>query len=302
MVTPSAEDARRIAALLAAAGLAPGRSIEALTGTGNRTFAVAGKGYEVVVRLPGRDTAALVDRAAEVHNAQRAAELGVAPAVLHDDPVDGAMVMARAPGCVLPGAPVPGRDRALARLGRCLSTLHAGPRFLGRMDPWQKIAAYLGEAGFREPQDEAAFGDLWPRIAELRKRTMLEEQRLVPCHVDPVPANAIDDGRRVVLVDWEYAAMSAPLWDLAYVCVEGALDENEQRALLLGYGGDGDVTLAGLRDWQLVARAVSAAWCMARAALGEVSAWQGEIVNRLAALAANLDDGATLQRGPGDSQ
>ena len=300
-MTPSGKDAERISALLAAAGLTPARSFEALDGTGNRTFVVAGTGYEVVVRLPGRDTAVLVDRVAEAHNAQRAAALGVAPAVIHHDPVDGAMVMARAAGHVLPAGPVAGRDRALERLGRCLFTLHGGPRFLGRMDPWQKIAAYLDTAGLPEPQNEAAFGALWPRVAALRGRTMLEEQHLTPCHVDPVPANAIDDGRRVLLVDWEYAAMSAPLWDLAYVCVEGALDAQEQRALLTGYG-DTAVTVAHLRDWQSVARAVSAAWCMARAALGEASAWQDEIANRLAALAADLDDGATAQPGSGDSQ
>ena len=94
--------------------------------------------------------------------------------------------------------------------------------------------------------------------------------------------------------------MSTPLWDLAYVCVEGALDGGEVAALLQGYG-DPSVTPERLRDWRTVAAVVSAAWCMARVALGDAAQWRGEVANRLAALAADLDDGAA-QHGAGDGQ
>ena len=35
------------------------------------------------------------------------------------------------------------------------------------------------------------------------------------CHNDMLPANVLDDGRRVWIVDWEYAGMGHPLFDLA---------------------------------------------------------------------------------------
>lgn len=288
-------DLERIATLLAAAGMGRTDAVEPLSGTGNRTFAVQGRGFDVIVRLPGHETAALVDREAEAHNAALAAGLGVAPDLIHRDDADGAMVMVRAPGATLADLPAGARLGAVARLGACLARLHRGPAFLGRMDPWQKIATYLDAAG-RDEADAGAFGTLWPGIAALRARTSLDPARLAPCHVDPVPANAIDDGRRVLLIDWEYAAMSDPLWDLAYVCVEGGLERHEECALLAGYG-DTAVSGAALADWKLVAQAVSVAWCMARAASGDAPMWRREVANRLAALAGNLDDAAAAGDG-----
>ncbi len=282
-------DLQRITALVAAAGLGETRGIVPLTGTGNRTFAVTGENFDVVLRLPGDETGALVDRDAEAHNAAVAAEHHVAPAVLYRDVRDGAMVLARAPGAVIAAQPVPGRGGALERLGRCLARLHHGPAFRGRMDPWQKITAYLEAAGLRDGAGEQAFGSLWKPLTALQAQTALRQERLAPCHIDPVPANALDDGSRVLLVDWEYAAMCDPLWDLAYVCVEGALTAAEEEALLRGYGQQ-DIAAGSLRAWKPVARAVSAAWCMARASAGDAAMWRAEVVNRLAALAADLDD------------
>lgn len=300
-MSPAAPDMQRIAALLAAAGLDAAREIVPLAGTGNRTFAVAAGGLNVVVRLPGHDTGTLVDRKAEAHNAALAAELGVAPALLHGDPQDGAMVLARAPGGNIADRACPGRAEALGRMGQCLARLHGGPAFHGRMDPWQKIDGYLAAAGLRDGAEPDAFGPLWPLIGVLRDGTRLREDRLAPCHVDPIPANALDDGRRVLLVDWEYAAMSEPLWDLAYLCVEGALEAAEERALLEGYGA-GAIPVRELDAWKRVTRTVSAAWCMARAAMGDAVLWRDEVANRLAALADDLDDAGAAPGGRGTGQ
>ena len=294
-MTPDAVDRQRIAALLKRTGLGEARAIVPMAGTGNRTFAVSGEGFDVVLRLPGLDTVALVDRAAEAHNAATAASLGIAPGLLHIDPRDGAMVMARAAGKPIP--PAPGRDDALERLGRSLARLHGGPTFAGRMDPWQKTALYLTTAGLAG-NDPAAFAGLWPAIEALRARTRLQEGRLVPCHVDPIPANALDDGACVLLVDWEYAAMSAPQWDLAYVCVEGALEPAEEAALLRGYG-DRAPRAGDLADWKCLADVVSAAWCMARAVAGDTAMWRAEVANRLAVLARRLDHAAAAPGGHG---
>ena len=37
---------------------------------------------------------------------------------------------------------------------------------------------------------------------------------LRPCHNDLLNANFIDDGRRIRIVDWEYAGMGDPFFDL----------------------------------------------------------------------------------------
>lgn len=281
-------DRGRVILLLRDAGFeARDVEVRVLSGTGNRTFAAAWQGGEAIVRLPGSETGALVDRAVERHNLAVASGLGVGPGLLHVDARDGALVMTRVPGSPL-GRVSGGRGPALGRLGATLARLHGGPSFLGLMDPWAKIALYLHEAGIATPDHRDAFGALWPRILRLRDTASLDPRRLAPCHVDPVPENAIDDGARVVLVDWEYAAMSEPLWDLAYACVEGGLDAGEEAALLDAYGL-ARPDRSRLAAWKTVARAVSAAWCMARAVAGDAPWWHSEVAIRLALLAADLD-------------
>ena len=261
-----------------------------LSGTGNRTYRVRCGDGNVIVRLPGGDTAELVDRAAERHNAAVAAGAGLGPALLHLDPDDGAMVSAEVAGTPLPTLAGARRRAAIGRLGEALSRLHRGPDFHGLMDPWQKLELYLSIAGHAHPGAEAASGPLWRRLGPLRLSASLAPGRLVPCHVDPVPDNVIDTGTAVVLVDWEYAAMSEPLWDLSYASIEGSFDAAEEGALFEGYGTR-QIGPERLADWKLAVRTVSAAWCMARAARAgrDAPKWRAETVERLAEIAAALD-------------
>src|SRR5438477_250803 len=47
--------------------------------------------------------------------------------------------------------------------------------------------------------------------------------RPVLCHNDLLPANLIEDGRRLWLVDWEYGGVGHPLFDLANASANAAM-------------------------------------------------------------------------------
>src|SRR5581483_3768020 len=79
--------------------------------------------------------------------------------------------------------------------------------------PFQTVRTYAQTAarlGAGMPHDVAAILEdargLSRRIAPFRP---------VLCHNDLLSANLIDDGRRLWLVDWEYAGIGHPLFDLA---------------------------------------------------------------------------------------
>ncbi len=57
-----------------------------------------------------------------------------------------------------------------------------------------------------------------------------------PCHNDLLAANFIR-GERLWIVDWEYAGMGDPAFDLANFAVNNGLDELGDRTLLDAYGG-----------------------------------------------------------------
>ena len=58
----------------------------------------------------------------------------------------------------------------------------------------------------------------------------------VPCHNDLLTANFLDDGGRLRLLDWEYAGMNDPHFDLANFASHHDLEPDAEVALLEAYG------------------------------------------------------------------
>ncbi|MCY0672179.1 phosphotransferase, partial [Klebsiella pneumoniae] len=61
--------------------------------------------------------------------------------------------------------------------------------------------------------------------------------RLSACHNDLLPANLLDDGRDIRIIDWEYASMGDPYFDLAALCANARLDEDAANGMLTAYLG-----------------------------------------------------------------
>jgi thiamine kinase-like enzyme len=58
---------------------------------------------------------------------------------------------------------------------------------------------------------------------------------LRPCHNDLLNANFIDDGERIRIVDWEYAGMGDPFFDLGNFSINHQLTSDEDAVLLGEY-------------------------------------------------------------------
>ena len=96
-----------------------------------------------------------------------------------------------------------------------LRRLHEGPAIPGRFDSFCVVEAY-GE--FTRPARYDWAYELAQRI-EVR----LGHRPLVSCHNDLLPANFINDGARLWLLDWEYAGMGDPAFDFANFAVNNGL-------------------------------------------------------------------------------
>ena len=60
---------------------------------------------------------------------------------------------------------------------------------------------------------------------------------LRPCHNDLLNANFIDDGARIRIIDWEYAGMGDPFFDLGNFSINHELTPDEDEILLRAYDG-----------------------------------------------------------------
>jgi len=241
-----------------------GAEVERLRGgITNRNFKVTVRAGAFVVRLPGKDTALLgIDRANEVEATRAAASIGVGPEVVSFE--DGYLVTR-----FIDGRPVSPRLLDPAVAGETIRLVHDGPTISGRFDSFQVVEAYRRTAEARGVPIPSAYSEAW------RRATAIEPTRagvaLCPCHNDLLNANFLHDGSRLRIVDWEYAGMGDPMFDLGNFAANHELDEQREHALLEAYGSDADdESLAALRAMRFMSDFREAAWGVVQQGLSEI--------------------------------
>jgi len=200
----------------------------------------------VVLRIAGRETELLgIDRAAEHEATRAAASVGVGPEVVSFVEPEGWLVTRFIEGS-MPTPEALRQDDQLARVGRTLRAVHDGPVIPGRFDALAVVESYREAAAARGAALPGAFAEAHAtarRIASLRAG---EPAR--PCHNDLLNANLIDDGARLRIVDWEYAGMGDPYFDLANFAINHELDAAGRARLLAAYAGEASPAQLGSLD------------------------------------------------------
>jgi thiamine kinase-like enzyme len=123
--------------------------------------------------------------------------------------------------------------QTLRRVAATLRAVHSGPPVHGRFNAFRIVEDYRTtafERGAEMPPAYASARQVARRIAQMRRAA---PER--PCHNDLLNANFLDDGRRLVIVDWEYAGMGDVFFDLANFSVNHELHGSARETLLEGY-------------------------------------------------------------------
>ena len=225
-------------------------------GITNHNFRIGVGDEAFVLRIGGEDTQLLgIDRESEHAASLVAAELGLAPEVVAFLEPEGYLVTRFVAGEV-------GRVD-VGQVGAALRRLHDGSPIPSRFDSFRVVEAYRAIAEERGGTIPPLFG----RASAVARR--IEEHRrgapIVPCHNDLLNANFIGDGSRLWIVDWEYAGMGDPFFDLGNFAVNHELDAEGERLLLESYGsGDAEALIlmrfmSDFREamWGVVQQAIS---------------------------------------------
>jgi len=209
-------------------------SVEQLGGgITNHNFAVSVGGERFVVRVRGKDTELLgIDRDVEREASTAAARLGIAPEVVAFVEPEGCLVTRFVEGEV-------GRVTA-PEAAALLRRLHAAPTIPGRFDAFRVVESYAATARRCGVTLPAAYASARATAERIERRRGGYEPR--PCHNDLLAANFVHGGDRLWILDWEYAGMGDPAFDLANFAVNNSLDEAGDHVLLDAYGaGDPEV-------------------------------------------------------------
>ena len=218
---------------------------ERLGGLTNRNYKITVGDDSYVLRIAGEGTSDYIDRQVEAHNARVAAEAGVNAELLFFDPADGLMLTRYVSGTeTMTPALFASRPGAPARAAAAFRRMHdCGKDFNFRFELFAMIDEYLDVLAKLGASLPAGYHDVVGEAGAVRRALERNPGRLAPCHCDPLCENFLDDGSRMWIVDWEYAGMNDPLWDLGDLSVEAGFDAAQDREMMEAYC-DGPVSEA----------------------------------------------------------
>lgn len=204
-------------------------------GITNRNFLVTDGADRRVVRIGDDIPVHQVMRFNELAASRAAEWAGISPAVLHHEP--GILVLDFVDGETLNADQV----REPARLARILPLIKQVHREMPAMLRGPVLMFWvfhvLRDYGWTLRDGKSPHLDKLPRLQAAADK--LEEAvgpvEIVLGHNDLLPANFIDDGDRIWLIDWDYAGFNSPLFDLGGLASNNGLGEDQERELLGSY-------------------------------------------------------------------
>ena len=230
----------------------PGRGAPALhrlsAGLVNESYRVVRDGEVYALRIAASAAQRPSGRTWECRVLERVAAAGLAPAVAYCDPAAGILITRWVPGrSWMP----PRQESGAARIAALLQRIHAvtAPQPPRKMTPaaWIEHYASLGAA----PREAAAARLRQAAAARLRELERLPAAIPVLCHGDLHPLNLVDCDHALVVLDWEYAQVADPFWDLAGWSSATDLTGALRRELLGAYRG-GDPTALECARFELL--------------------------------------------------
>ena len=194
-------------------------------GLTNRCWLLHLDSGEFVLRVSAANRRELaIDREQEFRIQQRAAHHGLAPAIRYRSSNDDYWIMEHVRGRHLAGPP-PVDD--LPDVASAMRQLHQLPwgSDLPEISIAEKAAHYWQGIRKRWPDDD--WSRLQQPLQEMLSAAPGPERSI--CHMDPNPNNWRKSVAGWRLLDWEYAGIGHPLWDIASFSLMGELPTTRER-------------------------------------------------------------------------
>ena len=203
-------------------------------GITNYNFRVDVGGESFVLRIAGADTELLgINREYEYAANLLAGKIGVAPEVYYFIRPEGYLVTRFIHGRPLPPEEISQPDN-IRRVINLVQKIHSMPVIPGKFDAFRVVQDYTRIAQSFHVAFPENFDWLSARIEEAKQALSAHPYDPCPCHNDLLNANFLSNDRLYIL-DWEYAGMGDPFFDLANFSDHHALSDDQDRWMLACY-------------------------------------------------------------------
>ena len=218
------------------------QSVQRLGGLTNHTYYVMLNQEEITIRIPGEGTEELINRREEYISTDLACRLGIDSRLIYFEQETGVKVARYIPDAVTMSPDSMKEEENICLAADILKRLHSCGGNTGvAFDVFDTAKGY--EKIIRE-HDVPLFDDyeeVSRCVREIRQRAFCPKEKWVPCHNDPLCENWVRSGERMYLIDWEYAGMNDPMWDVADIALEAGYERKQEVVLVEHYLGH-DIT------------------------------------------------------------
>ena len=204
-------------------------------GLTNRNLKISTASGDYVARISSNKSSLLaIDRQSEYENSKIAAGIGVGAPVFDYLPEFGLLVIGYLPGKTYSNLDVSNNLRRIA--GAC-NVLHKAAPFTRDFDMFviqEKYKKLVTESGFRFPNGYHQYA---PYLSRMKSALAVLDDGRVPCNNDLLPANFIDDGKKIWLIDYEYSGNNDACFELGNIWSEAKLPISALEELVTAYYG-----------------------------------------------------------------
>lgn len=213
------------------------KDITPIGGMTNKNYKVEVDGEFFVLRVPGNGTEEMISRADEIRNAVYANEVGVDAELVYFNEESGVKISRFIANAETLTADAAKKQYNMTKVCNILRKLHTCERAMdndfdiyGKIEKYERLAKAVNGKFFDD------YAEVKEKVYKLKEIMESLDAKLTPCHNDTLADNFIKSGEEeMYLIDWEYAGMNDPMWDLAAHSVESEFNEDEEELLLRTY-------------------------------------------------------------------
>jgi thiamine kinase-like enzyme len=238
-------------------------------GLTNRNLKVSTPTGDYVARISSNKSSLLaIDRRSEYENSKIAAGIGVGAPVFDYLPDFGLLVIGYIPGKTYSDHDV---SNNLSRIARTCNQLHKAPAFTRDFDMFviqENYQKLVTESGFRFPDGYHQYAH---HLSRMKAAFAVLDEGRVPCNNDLLPANFIDDGQKLWLIDYEYSGNNDACFELGNIWSEAKLPLSALEELVTAYyGGSRPEKLARAWLFALLAKYGWTLWASIQSSVSDI--------------------------------
>lgn len=204
-------------------------------GITNQNYRVDIGDESFVLRIVGEKTELLgINREYEYAANLAAGNLGIAPQVYYYIQPEGYLVTRFITARPLPPDEIR-QPENLQKVAELVKKFHAMPHIPGSFSVYQIVEDYAKTALSYNVNLPENFEWLREQMYTAKQAFDKDSLPLCPCHNDLLNENFLQQDGKIYLLDWEYAGMGDPFFDLANFAVHHKLTDEEDRYFLSCY-------------------------------------------------------------------